>query len=207
MKKLLMLAAAAAAILPMTAQAAESAEGAIALNANASNTCAIRGITAGSGTVLATPFNNTTGGAASATATLNLGNDAMDPTTALTLATTKNLTLNAFCNYATHNVSLKSTKGGLVNAAATTTVGDFNRRIHYTANITGWDSTSAVASFTTTGLLTSASESPDTGSSPVTAATNVTNANLVITTVADTTNPLLAGSFGDTLTVKLGAIF
>ena len=206
MKKLLMMAAAAAVILPMSAQAADSATGTVNLSANANNTCAIRGISAGAGTTLSSlPFADTAG-AASATVALSLGDDAMNQTTALTSSTIKNLTLSAFCNYATHNVSLRSANGGLTNAATTSTVGTFNRRIEYTANITGWD-TSAVASLTANGVVTDATASQDTATSPVTAATNVTNANLAITTTANATAPLLAGSYTDTLTIRLGAAF
>jgi hypothetical protein len=210
MKELLMLAAAVAAILPMTAQAAESAEGAIALNSIASNTCAIRGITAGrgpAGVVTTGPFTNTTGGVASATATLNFNNELMDQTTAFTKALEKDLMLNAFCNYADHTVSLKSANGGLTNGAPTPTVGTFNRRINYTARVRDWAPTGRVAELVTNGTLTESGTSSESAFTLVGPAINKTGASIRINTLPDSSAPLLAGAYSDVLTVKLGAAF
>jgi hypothetical protein len=208
MKKLLMLAAATAAILPMTAQADATAYGKVNLEAKASNTCAVRGIsgaeTYSGGTV--------SGDKNPASVSLSLGSDVIDPTTAFTNSATKTLTLSAFCNYGDHHLSLHSKNGGLTNPASTPFSGVFHRRIEYKATLSGWGPTDA--SVEADGDLTSGASSAggvsfgdSEKSTKVTAATATTTAKLSITTKANSTAPLLAGLYSDVLTVKMGAAF
>jgi len=220
MKKLLMLAAAAAAILPMTAQATvNSAQGVITLTANSNNTCAIRAIIRGrDGAGTYTPSSNTTvNNLVDVTASLNFGDLLMNQTNANTNASAANsghdFYLRAFCNYAGHTVSLKSANGGLINttgpqiAAGST----FNKRIPYQAEIRDWNSGPfAVLNATGAGAdgsLTNADVRTVTASSLITEkAVNNDNSSIRITTAANST-PLLAGTFSDTLTVRLGSAF
>lgn len=202
MKKLLMMAAATAAILPMTAQADATAYGRVNLEANASNTCAVRGISGD-----ATYSGDTVSGSANpASVSLSLGSDVIDPTTAFTKAATKTLTLSAFCNYGDHHLSLHSKNGGLTNTASTPVSGLIHRRIEYKATLSGWGPTDA--SVEADGDLTSGASSGDSEkSTKVAAATATTTAKLNITTKANSAAPLLAGLYSDVLTVKMGAAF
>jgi hypothetical protein len=205
--KRLLIAAVALSALPFAAQAADTASGDVTLSATAPNTCAIRGIAANTGNGALTPFSNTTGGAATASSTLALDNaSVIDTTTATALANTNVLTLNAFCNYASHSIQLRSANGGLTNVATTSTVGDFNRRIAYNADLAAWGS--STASVAATGTLTSGTASQVTGTAiTVAPAVNTTTATVTIATVAAAGTPLLQGSYGDTLTVRLGTAF
>jgi hypothetical protein len=202
MKKLLMLAAATAAILPMTAQADATAYGKVNLEAKASNTCAVRGISGD-----ATYSGDTVSGDKNpASVSLSLGSDVIDPTTAFTKPATKTLTLSAFCNYGDHHLSLHSKNGGLTNTESTPISGVFHRRIEYKATLSGWGPTDA--SVEADGELTSGVSFGDSEkSTKVAAATATTTAKLSITTKANSTAPLLAGLYSDVLTVKMGAAF
>lgn len=220
MKKLLMLAAAAAAILPMAAQAqnVNSATGRIELKANSNKTCGIREITKGSrGPGTYTDSTNTTvDNTKVVTASLDFGNGLMNQTNATTNGTVAksehDFYLKAFCNYAGHTVSLKSLNGGLTNIAATAIAegSTFNKRIPYKAEIRDWNS-GPFATLDAKG----AGANPSTNSTqntitafttPINTAVNTDNASIRIETAPDST-PLLAGAFSDTLTVKLGAAF
>lgn len=208
MKKLLMLAAATAAILPMTAQAEAIATGKVTYTATAADTCAIRGLTAGAGSGVTNPeFNNKNGGAAEAAATVTFSkNELINPDTAVSLQHSETVNLSGFCNYV-HSVQLESANGGLINTTNGTdlTVGDFNRRITYTANITGWGPGTIAPLDTTDGVLTNAVATKKPGTAATgRAQTNALNARLNITTVANNTNPLLAGTYSDVLKIRLG---
>jgi hypothetical protein len=207
MKKLLMMAAAAAVILPMGAQAADTASGSVTLSAAAPNTCAIRGI---SGADVTTPFSNTAGGTDSASVAIAFGGSAVDPLTARAIETTKSLTLDAFCNYA-HVVQLQSANGGLTNTATPQVVGSFARRIQYDAKLILWNSDNAgdtLAALPAAGEVNSGTASLTNGTaSSVTTPVNRSTAQVQITTRAGTDNPLLAGTYGDTLRIRLGTGF
>jgi len=218
MKKLLMLAAAAAAILPMTAQAADTATGTVTLNADAAPTCAIRQITrgaAGFGQGTYTDSVESTTGATTAAATLDFNSMLMNQTDA-TIQTVieQDLYVDAFCNYAAHNVSLSSLNGGMINTSGTpvTTGSTFNKRIPYNARIRDWAG-GPRAELDATGTVTSSvGNTVTTLPSLVTGAFNSsrrdgTRASIRIKTAADASNPLLQGDYQDVLTIRLGAAF
>lgn len=201
MKKLLAAATVAALMTSGSAFAASSASADITLSAVVPNTCYIVGLTPGTlpASVSGTSASNTN----SAAVTISYGSQLADPNTALALSKTATYTLNAYCNYAGHAVSLKSVQGGLVTASNAVTVGNFDHRINYTANYT-WDGT-VNPTITTSGNLGNGNAAAVT--SPAASAalpTNVTNAVLTITTTAGT-NPLVEGTYGDTLKISLGA--
>ena len=218
MKKLLMLAAAAAAILPMTAQAAATVNGTINLVAEGKPTCAIRQITRGApgfGKGTYTDSVESTTGATTATATLDFGDLLMNQTDA-TIQTVieQDLYVDAFCNYGDHHVSLTSQNGGLINTSSTpvTLKSVFNQRIPYNARIRDWDGGPRAELDATGPVTSSVGKTVDSLSSKVTGAFNSskrdgTRASIRIKTEADASNPLLAGTYRDVLTIRLGAAF
>jgi hypothetical protein len=213
MKKLLMLAAAAAAILPMTAQAARPAEGQVTVTTKVEETCAIRFLREGEGNKgsLRQSTTSTNGVATGANASLQFqGGELVNSTTAMVEEVSKVVLLSAFCNFGTHKVSLKSEKGGLTNTSNTGTSVDFNRRIPYTAKITNWNSpTAELAKFTVDGDPTTSSPAPKGAFSDVSSEYHATLANpasLTISTVAGTV-PLVKGDYSDVLKIKLGEGF
>ena len=193
MKKLLAAATVAALMTSGSAFAASSASADITLSAVVPNTCYIVGLTPGTlpASVSGTSASNTN----SAAVTISYGSQLADPNTALALSKTATYTLNAYCNYAGHAVSLKSVQGGLVTASNAVTVGNFDHRINYTANYT-WDGTVNLGNGNAAAVTSPAASAA--------LPTNVTNAVLTITTTAGT-NPLVEGTYGDTLKISLGA--
>ncbi len=227
MKKLLMLAAAAAAILPMTAQANTTtangpfptANGSVALETKVEDTCAISELSNGSGAAgFSGRFIDNSGGLTEATSQPLVKFESgrlVDPTNARAKAVSHTVKLKAFCNYARHTVSLQSDNGGLTAASDSnpTASGIFHRRIAYNANISNWGGARAVLAplDTLTGGtdLTSRTSSVKRGSTIVDLASHSDTANaaeLTITTVASTV-PLVQGDYNDVLRIRLGGSF
>ncbi len=212
MKKLLMLAAAAAAILPMTAQAAGNASGAVTYTTTVPNTCAIYKLEKGLGSGYTEPTYNVPAGsptAAAATVTFN-SNELVDENTAYAKYHQEQVNLGGFCNYK-HKLRLDSKNGGLINTSTNEPATDnFSRRINYEAYISGWGPGAGKANLDTTGaaLLTENTPSPTSGDLTIdVAATDAPNARLKISTFNDTSRRLLAGTYTDVLTIRLGATF
>lgn len=178
-----------------TAQAQDTATGAVTASATVPNTCYIRSITqaGGSGAVTAGSAGNTS------TATLNYANVLADTSTALSATHTQTLTVDAYCNYAGY-VKLSSANNGLVVGTNPTTVGTFNKRVNYTATLSGWGTS-------TPTLTTNGDKTTNTGASVSgTALTpgvpvNTTSATLQIVTTGDSSIPMLAGTYSDVLRV------
>jgi hypothetical protein len=219
MKKLLMLAAATAAILPMTAQAAgtnPTATGSVTVETRVEDTCAITGLTDGTGQgSVYEPFTNAAGGVSSAAdAKLKFNSGVLvDPTTARAKSVPKVVKLSGFCNYGGHWVSLESQNGGLTTPSNATSNGVFNRRIAYNAKISNWGGVSADLAAFDTGIdstfLTTSNMVAKSGSTRVSLAshsTSTTAADLTIETVASTV-PLVKGDYSDVLTIRLGRGF
>lgn len=201
MIKRILPAAVAMAAIAGAAQASDTANGALTLNANVPNTCYIRGVTS---TSLA---DNATlsGGAAGAesTATLTLSTQTVNADTAIAVAKNYVLNVSAYCNYASHGVGLRSQNGGLTRSAAATVEGAFEQRIPYTAQLTGWTG-ATVATLNATGDRATQAAAEQKVNATSTRAVNVTNARLAIGTLAGT-NPLVSGAYSDVLTLRLGA--
>ncbi|MBI1404076.1 MAG: hypothetical protein GC147_12810 [Porphyrobacter sp.] len=197
--KLAMLAGVAVAMSATAAHAADTAQAQFNLSAEAPDTCYILSITANTVPADAT-FTGPQASGASVSGELNFGTVLADPTTAKAVASTTDLSINAYCNYATHSVKMSSANGGLVTDNTSASVGTFHRRISYTADLT-WnglaDQLVATADKTTRTATPLESDGEN-----LALAVNGT-ANLVINTDADTV-PLLQGAYSDTLTITFG---
>lgn len=200
MKKLIAVATVAAMMTSGSAFAADTASANITLSANVPNTCYIVGLTPGTlpTNVSGTSANNTTSGAV----TVSYNNELANPSTAVAVAKAVTYNLSAYCNYASHTVGLQSVNGGLVTASNQNTVGNFDHRINYTASYV-WDGTVS-PSITTSGNLGNGTSFAKTDNKTAALPTNVTNATLTITTAVGT-DPLVQGTYGDTLKISLGA--
>jgi len=219
MKKLLMLAAAAAAILPMTAQADTNptATGSVKVDTRVEETCAISGLSNDSGLGgFTNGFNNTAGGLPNASSQPLVKFESgvlVSPTTARAIELEQVVKLSAFCNYGGHHVSLASQNGGLTTSSNGESNGVFNRRIAYNAQISNWGGVNANLAPLNTGteatFLTTGAATVKRGSTRVERAshsTGTTAASLTITTVASTV-PLVKGDYSDVLTIRLGREF
>jgi hypothetical protein len=104
---------------------------------------------------------------------------------------------------------LKSQNGGMTNTASTAIAegSTFNKRIPYTARVRDWSLTGPSAELSATGSATDSAPTTLSASTAVPRAVNTDNASIRIETVANSSNPLLAGTYSDVLTVKLGAAF
>jgi hypothetical protein len=184
-----------------TAQAQDTANGVVTANATVPNTCYIRSIDGITGT--GSLVNGTAGTTSSAT--LSYANGLVDTATALSTSKTTALNVSAYCNYALAPVKLTSDNNGMVNTATTLTSGTFNKRVNYTASLSGWG-TASNATLTTTGTATSNTAGAALVGTPVTAAeaVNTTNAVLQIVTTGSGTTPMLAGTYSDVLRVTFG---
>lgn len=215
MKKLLMLAAAAAAILPMTAQAARPANGQVTVTTTVQETCAISGLnkgTKGASRVYQT-FNNADGGVfQNADAAVKFESaDLVNSTTARAKAVDQELELSAFCNFGGHTVALQSDNGGLTDIRNTGSNDDFHRRIAYTAKITQWGNFPGELAELDTPLtsLTTSGATPTKARSEVDREIHATKdkpAILTINTVAGNL-PLVKGNYSDVLKIRLGGGF
>ena len=193
MKKLVLLAA-GAALLAGPAFAAPSASNDITINGTAPQVC-----------TLGNP--NTTGSATNATfAGTTVSVTALASATDASLnQTSVTLRYAGLCNYA-HNVGLKSANGGLVNASGAANApvagsGTFIQRVGYTATA-NWAGANDV-------LATSNSTTSYVAPGVVKANWSVAGANQgnldVNVAIASSSTPVVAGTYGDTLTVGIGA--
>ena len=183
---------------PTAAIANATATADIVMSANVPNTCYINNLApiVTPSNVGATSVSNTTNGSV----TISYGNTLADPITAIATPSVVTYSVNAYCNYAAHNVALKSDEGGLVTGSNQTTVGAFDHRINYAADF-AWGSVHP--SITTVGNLGTANAVPVVDNEIAPVPTNL-NSTLTVATAAGT-NPLVAGTYGDTLRISFGA--
>ncbi len=203
MKKLIIAATAVAALTASSAFADASQSTSVTFSGSVDNTC-----------VMTTPTVTASSNAASTAlagaagvSTIAITNLADASTAALNAASFTLTYDGSYCNYA-HKVGIKALKGGLVETADTNDVvagsGNFVQRIGYDADVT-W------AGASTQGPDPATSYSSDEGDATKTTAINttVTGANrgaLVLSVaVAADTNPVVAGTYSETLTLKIGA--
>lgn len=180
------------------AYAVSSASTDLSLSANVPNTCYIASLAP---TSMPSNVNGTSSvSTTSAAVTISYQNELADSNTAIALQKTVTYGLSAYCNYASHNVAIKSVQGGLVTANNQNSAGGFDHRINYSANFT-WGS--VTPTITTAGNPDNGSAEPAVDNQIAALPTNV-NSTLTITTIAGT-RPLVAGSYGDTLRLNLGA--
>jgi len=197
--KLAMLAGVAFAMSTSAAHAADTAQAQFGLSAEVPDTCYILSITANTVPANAV-FTGPQNAGASVSGELNYGTGLADPVTAKAVASTTDLNINAYCNYATHSVQMSSANGGLVTDNTSASVGTFHRRISYTADLV-WNGVSDQLVATANKTTRTAVPLESTGRN-LARAVNGT-ANLVINTDADTV-PLLQGAYSDTLTITFG---
>lgn len=184
--------------IPSVAAASPTASADVTLSANVDNTCYINSLTP---TLTPSGVNGTSAGAGTSDAvTISYTNNLSNVTTAVALQTVVKYSLNAYCNYASHAVAIKSLQGGLVTANNATTVGNFDHRINYTAD---FDWGTVHPTITTTGNLNNGNAAPVVDNEVGPVPTN-SNSTLTITTTAGT-NPLVGGSYGDDLRISFGA--
>jgi hypothetical protein len=216
MKRIIALTA-AAAVVAMSGQALAdpSAQGSVNLSATAADTCAIRGITAGTSSGATQTGSGVSGTTDTVGAVASLSTNAaigytglFNATTAETNSLINTMNVSAFCNYAGHQLRLRSANGGLTNADSVIESGSFARRVNYSASLERWGT--ATTTTLTTGaanqLNSTVFETTTSGNAGVTPV-NTSSAVLSVTTTAFTGAPALAGTFKDTLTVRLGAAF
>lgn len=189
MRKMIGIAAAAALLFAAGGANAQSASSSITLSGTAAPTCNIPTTPVASSNTNVT-INSSTAAASSLTVTSFIDTAAVANAAALTLTYA-----NAMCNYA-HNVGVQTTNGGIKQQSGTTTVigGTFANNVNYTATATFGGSTATI----TTNGTANAKQS--------TAVAGANMGNLVLTvSVAAGTNPVLQGSYSDTLTLQIGA--
>lgn len=200
MKKFALLGAVAASMMMAgTAQAASTANATLNLNASVPNTCYIVALTpvvvTGSGTADFTTNN--------ASVNVNFGTNLVSSTTALRTGGGALYNLAGYCNYANHDIGIKSDNGGMtLSGPAPSVSGVFERRIPYNASFTGWGSTSVA--ITASGTLTNTTPSPDVDNDTSASAVASLISPITIVVPGGGTLPLLAGTYTDVLRVRLG---
>lgn len=192
MKRVLM-AAAAASLFVAPAFAADSASTAIDFSGTVENTCVLE---AGADSAA------TNASLAGTTVTLS---DLVDDTTAVLNASGLTLTFaDSYCNYA-HDVDLDATNGGLISSAVSGDVvgGTFVTRIGYTADLSWAGQAINLAPTTDTNDFDGA-EAVD-GTKIDIAGANREDLTIVFAIAQDNPNdPVLAGTYSETLTIEMG---
>jgi hypothetical protein len=185
------------------AYASDTAEVNVDLSTSAPSVCYIKSINSDVVPSGVTVTGSTTGGS-SVSGSIDFAGTLADPTTAFALASTTSLSVDAYCNFATHQVKLTSLNGGLTASNMTPVVGAFHKRIAYTATLDNWNSLSTVLDTSSADLTDNTPT--ELNSAPATSAAAVhTVATLEIETSAGTT-PLLEGSYADTLKVTFSPV-
>jgi hypothetical protein len=200
MKRILFAAAAIAALgFNSSAFAAPSGSADVTMSGTVAPTC-----TLGAPTASAQTNATTTPGAATSTVALTLA----DSTTAALNAGGFTLTYAGMCNYA-HNVGIKAANGGLLNASAVANApvansGTFVQRIGYTATAAWAGQSAAVPGATTSTSVATGVAAATVAQNTAVAGSNAGDLVLTVAIAADS-NPVVAGAYSETLTLKIGA--
>jgi hypothetical protein len=191
MKRILFAAAALAAFgFSSSAMAAATAEARVQVSGTVANTCTL----AATETFSGTGANKTAADAVFLTLA--------DETNATLKASNFEMTFKAMCNSA-HEVTLRSTKGGLVQTNETPVdvrEGTFIKRIGYEAKVI-WAATPVVVA-PSTNVGTSVGQGEMTARGSVTGAKDGDLRLQVAVTAVNT--PVVSGTFSDTLTINIG---
>lgn len=190
----LFLAAAATALFTTPALAQSTDSDTVNLSGTQAQTCTLGAFSAG---VVSGALN--AGNFAAGTLTLT---GTMSSSTAIRAAGSITLNATAMCNYG-HNVSVRQTGGGLINASdVAPTQGTFIRKQGYDA-VVSWASQSVTASsadVTAAPPLVAAITSLDQ------AISGAASGTLSLTlSVAASTSPVVAGVYTDSVVVQIGA--
>lgn len=198
MKRILFAAAALAAIgFNTSAMAAASASATVAMSGPVDPTC-----TLGTPVASATTGAVATPGASNTGVALTLAN----ASTAALEASGFTLTYAGMCNYA-HSVGIKATNGGLLNASAVANApiaGTFVQRVGYTASAAWGGVTAAVPGATTSTSAATGVAAAMIAQQSAVAGSNLGDLVLTVAIAADA-NPVVAGTYSETLTLKIGA--
>lgn len=197
MKKIL-IAAAAAALLSTPALADSSANQVITISGSAPNVC-----TLGNPAQQAVTGNIAVSGSNVTITGLFNTNDATLAAGSVTLR------FAGMCNYA-HNIQLRSANGYLYNTTGSLPPlgGEFVRRVGYAADYSwaGQTRTGAISDQTSTTTAGSAGGNPQTSTALAIGGANAGDLDVKLNFAANT-NPVVAGNYSDTLTVRIGAAF
>lgn len=202
MIKSVLTAAIALTAIAGAAQAEDTVNGTLNLNATVPNTCYINSVRSSN---LADNATFSGGGAgAESTATLTLSGQTVNADTAIAVGKSYRLAVTAYCNWAGHGVGLRSQNGGLTRATAATVEGDFEQRIPYTATLAGWGTTNLSALNATGDRASQGAVERKVNSGALNRAVRTSTATLTIDTLAGV-NPLVEGAYSDVLTLRLGS--
>lgn len=194
-----LLGVAAAALLATPAFAQDTANQTINLNGTQANSCTLVQLGA------AVPTGSISG-------TVLTGTVAFNSATAVLPAGTFAATFTGMCNYV-HNVSVRSTNGGMVNASAganAPVAGTFATKLGYQLNLAwaGQTLTNTTVTFANSTAATPPVPGTD-GSRTLTNAINGAASGSLVVTIGLTGsagNPVVAGAYSDAVAVRLGAV-
>ncbi len=202
MKKLILAAASLVALSSGSAFAADTQSTDVTFSGTVANTCVLKqGVfSAGTNAVL----SGTAGGnAGTSTVALTLA----DATTAALNSAGFTLTYaDSYCNYA-HKITIKATNGGLLNSTTgndpVATSGAFVQRIGYDADLKWMGNSFAQGPNPSTSTTDKTGDTSATNEMPF-AVNGANRADVVLTVaIASNTNPVVAGTYSETLTIKL----
>jgi len=192
--RLLCLATASVGIATTPALAQVTDSDTVNLSGTQAQTCTLGAFSAGavSGALNAGNFAGTT---------LTL-TGTMSSSTAMRAAGSITLNATAMCNYG-HNVSVRQTGGGLINASdVTPTQGTFIRKQGYDAVVSWAAQTVTASSADVTGAPPAVASITSTDQSISGAASGALSLTL---SVAASTSPVVAGAYTDSVVVQIGA--
>ena len=203
MKKLIIAAASLAALASGSAFAADSQSTDVTFAGTVANTCVLKNaVSSGLSNVTETSVAGNAG-----TSVLAITNLADATSAALNSAGFTLTYADSYCNYA-HKISIKATNGGLINSTTgndpVATSGTFVQRIGYDADLKWMGPAFAQGPNPATSTSTKAGDAASTTQIdfPVSGANR---ADVVLTVaIAANVNPVVAGSYSETLTIKLG---
>lgn len=201
MKRVLMAAAAASLFASPAAFAADSQTTNITIEGTVANTCVM-----GTPGFLGTNASQTALAGNAGTSAVEITSLAVSADDAALAAVEFTLTYSdSYCNYA-HSVDLNSANGGLVDATPIDVVagsGDFVRRIGYDSTLTWADGAAIVSDVDpTTSTAQATGTAIDGTAAPVSGAFR---GDLVLgVVIASNPNPVVAGTYNETLTVTMG---
>jgi hypothetical protein len=177
-----------------TAHAQATASDTVNLSGTQAQTCTLGAFSAGGATGALTAGDFSAG-------TLTLSGT-MSSSTAIRAAGSITLNATAMCNYG-HNVSVRQTGGGLINASdVAPTQGTFVRKQGYDAVVT-WASETISAS---SSDVTTAPAAPAAVTSVDQSISGAASGTLSLTlSVAESASPVVAGAYTDSVVVQIGA--
>lgn len=204
MKKLIIVATAVAALAGSSAFADASQSTDVTFSGSVDKTCVLTAPTV----TLSKNASSTALNGASGISTIAITNLADASTAALNAASFTLTYADSYCNY-NHQVGIKAKNGGMIDSGTANDPvadsGNFVRRIGYTSNVAWGGGTDLTGPAPTTVYDTDAGDASKTTKLEKNVA-GANRGNLVLTvSIAADANPVVAGSYSETLTLKIGA--